>query len=71
MTKSRRLLQARRQFVHLYFTRSALLWGVLPDRITDSRSTKAVKTFIRTHNKALSVVAMCVTIARLLLLVGA
>jgi hypothetical protein len=27
MTKSRRLLRARRQFVHLYFTRSALLWG--------------------------------------------
>jgi hypothetical protein len=45
--------------------------GVLPGRVRDSRSTKAVKTFIRAHNKALSVVAMGVNVARLLPLVGA
>ena len=57
MTKSSTLLRARRQFVHLYFTRSTPP-GVLPARTTDSRSTKAVKTFVGAPNKTLSVVAM-------------
>ena len=47
------------QFVELYCVNGHNPLGALPNRIADSSSTKAV-TFIRSHNKALSVAAMCV-----------